>query len=287
MFCGSSAEDAADLVERARQDLPVVSVEPCHEIWRRRVERELGSGPVTPSFPPPNQPTAPSAPGDSRIHAPQEERSAVYDVIVIGARVAGAPTAMLLAKEGYTCLCVDRATFPSDTVSTHMITVEGSAQLKRWGLLDQVDATGCPPVTNIELDLDFERYGHFTLTGFPEPVDDGFAAIYAPKRTVLDKILVDAAAAAGAEVSEGFAVQEVLTDGDRVVGIRGKDATGREVTERARVVVGADGMRSVVARTVGRTGVPRRAAQGVRVLHLLGRRPAQGTGVLSPDPAGR
>jgi flavin-dependent dehydrogenase len=174
----------------------------------------------------------------------------MYDVIVIGARAAGSPTAMLLAGQGYRVLCVDRSTFPSDTVSTHMITVEGSARLRRWGLLDRVEATGCPPVTNIELDLDFPRYGHFTLKGFPEPVDEGFAAIYAPKRTVLDKILVDAAAESGAEVREGFSVQEVLVEEGRVVGIRGRGADGVSVVERAHVVVGADGWKSLVARTV-------------------------------------
>ncbi|MEU8238193.1 NAD(P)/FAD-dependent oxidoreductase [Actinoplanes missouriensis] len=175
----------------------------------------------------------------------------MYDAIVIGARVAGAPTAMLLARKGYRVLLLDRATFPSDTVSTHMITVEGSAQLRRWGLLGQVEASGCPPVTNIVLDLDFERYGHFALTGFPYPVDDGFAAIYAPKRTVLDKILVDAAAAAGVTVREGFTVREILTEDGRVVGVRGRGASGITVTERARIVVGADGLRSIVAETAG------------------------------------
>jgi flavin-dependent dehydrogenase len=174
----------------------------------------------------------------------------MYDAIVIGARVAGAPTAMLLARKGYRVLLLDRATFPSDTVSTHMITVEGSAQLRRWGLLGQVEASGCPPVTNIVLDLRFERYGHFTLTGFPYPVDDGFAALYAPKRTVLDKLLVDAAAAAGVTVRESFSVREVLTEGDRVVGVRGRGPSGIAVTERARIVIGADGLRSIVAETV-------------------------------------
>ncbi|MFK4089496.1 NAD(P)/FAD-dependent oxidoreductase [Kribbella sp. NPDC020789] len=175
----------------------------------------------------------------------------MYDAIVIGARVAGAPTAMLLAKKGYRVLLLDRATFPSDTVSTHMITVEGSAYLKRWGLLGQLEASGCPPVRNIVLDLDFPRYGHFTLTGFPYPDEDGFGAIYAPKRTVLDKMLVDAAAAAGAVVRQGFSVREVLMDGDRVIGVRGRGPSGITVTEYAKIVIGADGLRSVVAETVG------------------------------------
>lgn len=175
----------------------------------------------------------------------------MYDAIIIGARVAGASTAMLLARRGFKVLCVDRATFPSDTVSTHMITVGGSAQLRRWGLLDSIAATGCPAVTNIDLDLDFPRYGHFVLSGFPEPVDDGFSAIYAPKRTVLDKILVDAAAAAGAEIREGFVVSELVFDEHgAVTGVRGHDRTGRDVVEHARIIVGADGYRSLVARAV-------------------------------------
>jgi flavin-dependent dehydrogenase len=174
----------------------------------------------------------------------------MYDVIVIGARCAGSPTAMLLARQGYRVLLVDKATFPSDTMSTHMITVAGSAQLRRWGLLGQVAATNCPPITNIKLDLSFEEFGSFTLSGFPPPIDDGFAAIYAPKRIVLDKILVDAAASDGAEVRENFVVQELLMDGERVTGIRGQTNGGAIVTEKARIVVGADGMRSLVARSV-------------------------------------
>src|SRR4051794_35439432 len=161
----------------------------------------------------------------------------IYDAIIVGARCAGSPTAMLLAKKGYRVLLLDRATFPSDTVSTHMITVDGSAYLKRWGLLGQLEASGCPPVRNIVLDLDFPRYGHFKLTGFPYPDADGFGAIYAPKRTVLDKMLVDAASAAGVVVREGFSVREVLMDGDRVVGVRGKGSSGIMVTEHAKIVI--------------------------------------------------
>jgi flavin-dependent dehydrogenase len=174
----------------------------------------------------------------------------MYDVIVIGARCAGSPTAMLLAHKGYRVLLLDKATFPSETLSTHMITVAGSAQLRRWGLLDQVKATNCPPVTKIVLDVSFEQFGSFTLTGFPPPIDDGFAAIYAPKRTVLDKILVDAAVVAGAELREKFTVKELLMDGARVTGIRGHTPGSAMVIEEARLVVGADGMRSLVARSV-------------------------------------
>jgi monooxygenase len=173
----------------------------------------------------------------------------MYDAIIVGSRVAGAASALLLARRGLKVLCVDRASFPSDTISTHMISVAGCAQLRRWGLLDKVAATGCPSVTNIDLDVDFPRYGHFVLSGFPEKVDDGFAAIYAPKRTILDKLLVDEARASGAEVRENFVVQELLRENGVVVGIRGVTG-GRTVIERARIVVGADGINSLVAKSV-------------------------------------
>ena len=109
-----------------------------------------------------------------------------YDVVVIGARCAGSPTAMLLAQKGYRVLVVDRATFPSDTVSTHFIHPPGVAALSRWGLLDRVRATGCPPVTTYSFD-----FGPFKLAGSPRAFD-GNAQAYGPRRTVLDKILVDA-----------------------------------------------------------------------------------------------
>ena len=163
----------------------------------------------------------------------------VYDVIVVGARCAGAPLAMLLARRGLRTLLVDRATFPSDTLSTHVIHPPGVAALRRWGLLDQVVATGCPPVGRYSFD-----FGPVTLAGAPGTTEMPYA--YAPRRTLLDKILVDGAAAAGAEVREDFGVEELLTDDGRVTGIRGHNG----VTEQARVVVGADGRNSVVAKDV-------------------------------------
>lgn len=168
----------------------------------------------------------------------------MYDAIVVGARCAGSPTAMLLARKGYRVLLLDRVGFPSDTLSTHYIHQPGVARLARWGLLDKVVASNCPPARQIRLDL-----GPFALIGSPPPVD-GIDAAYAPRRTVLDQILVEAAAAAGAEVRENFSVQELLTDGERVTGIRGHAAGGAMVTEEARIVIGADGLRSLVARSV-------------------------------------
>ena len=121
-----------------------------------------------------------------------------YDAIVVGARCAGSPTAMLLARKGYRVLLVDRATFPSDTVSTHIVQPLGVAALARWGLLDRLVATGCPPIDTYAFD-----FGPFTIAGAPGTATAPVA--YCPRRTVLDKLLVDAAAEAGAEVREGFA----------------------------------------------------------------------------------
>lgn len=168
----------------------------------------------------------------------------MYDTIVVGARCAGSPTATLLARKGYRVLLVDKATFPSDTLSVHYIHQAGVARLARWGLLDSVAATGCPPVTRQQLDL-----GPFALVGAPPPID-GIATGYAPRRTVLDQILVSAAVAAGAELREQFSVKELVFEDGRVVGIRGRSRGGALVTERARLVVGADGLYSVVARAV-------------------------------------
>ncbi|HEU4334432.1 MAG TPA: FAD-dependent monooxygenase, partial [Candidatus Eisenbacteria bacterium] len=135
------------------------------------------------------------------------------------------------------------AAFPSDTVSTHLIHPPGVAALKRWGLLDRVVATGCPPIDTYAFD-----FGPFTLEGSPGTEEAPVS--YAPRRTRLDKILVDAASEAGAEVREEFTVEEVLVEEGRVTGIRGHSKGGAPVTERARVVVGADGLNSTLARAV-------------------------------------
>lgn len=167
-----------------------------------------------------------------------------YDAIVVGARCAGAPTAMLLARQGHRVLLVDRSTFPSDTLSTLVIQPNGVAALKRWGLFEEVASTGCPPIERYTFD-----FGPVVISGSPRPVDGNATAI-APRRTVLDKVLVDAAARAGVEVREGFTVDEVVIEDGAVVGIRGHADGGSEVVERAQVVIGADGHNSRVARAV-------------------------------------
>jgi flavin-dependent dehydrogenase len=167
-----------------------------------------------------------------------------YDAIVVGARCAGAPTARLLAEKGYQVLVVDRSSFPSDTLSTLVIHATGVAALRRWGLLDEVTATGCPPLDTYTFD-----FGPVVISGTPHP-HEGSSTAFAPRRTVLDKILLDAAARAGAEVRERFTVDDLLIEDGAVVGLRGRDATGSSVVERARVVIGADGWNSRVARAV-------------------------------------
>ena len=166
-----------------------------------------------------------------------------YDVIVVGARCAGSPTAMLLTRKGYRVLLVDRATFPSDTVSSHVVHPPGVAALQRWGLLDRLLATGCPPIDTYAF-----NFGPFTIEGSPGTTETPVA--YCPRRTVLDKLLVDAAAEAGAEIREGFIVEEMLFETAAVAGIKGRSRNGQPVTERARVVIGADGRHSRVAEAV-------------------------------------
>jgi flavin-dependent dehydrogenase len=169
-----------------------------------------------------------------------------YDAIVIGARCAGSPTAMLLARKGYRVLLLDKARFPSDTMSTHIVHAPGLAALERWGLLGRLVATRCPHFTRYSVD-----FGPLRIAGAPRPAD-GVSGAYAPRRTILDKLLVDAAVEAGAELREGFAVSELLFDGDRVTGIRGRTGGGGPlVTERASIVIGADGRHSLVAKAVG------------------------------------
>ena len=163
-----------------------------------------------------------------------------YDAIAVGARCAGASLAMLLARRGRRVLALDRAHFPSDTVSTHFLWPRTTAALARWGLLDALAATGCPLIETVNM-----HAGSVAFRGRPEPVD-GTAAMYCPRRTVLDKLLVDEAREAGAEVREGVLVREIIRDGDRIVGVRGEG-----VEERASVVVGADGMTSGIADAVG------------------------------------
>lgn len=169
----------------------------------------------------------------------------MYDVIVVGARCSGSPTAMLLAQRGYDVLLVDRATFPSDAVSTHYLHTPAVARLRRWGLLDELLASGCAPIRAITYGM-----GGIYLTGM-SPEWEGETWGIGPRRTVLDNVLLTAAGRAGAEVRQGYTVDGLVFDGDRVTGIRGHDRSGGSAVHTARLVIGADGVQSSVAAAVG------------------------------------
>ena len=163
-----------------------------------------------------------------------------YDAIIVGARCAGAATAMLLARKGHRVLLVDRARFPSEIPHGHFIHRDGPPRLARWGLLNRIVASGCPPVTSLTFDL-----GDFPLS--VQNVElDGIAWGYGPRRGPFDQILIDAATTAGAELRQGVAVDSVLMDEKRVVGVSVVGST--RIT--SRLTIGADGKHSRVAQAV-------------------------------------
>ncbi|WP_328523604.1 NAD(P)/FAD-dependent oxidoreductase [Kribbella sp. NBC_00359] len=165
-----------------------------------------------------------------------------YDVLVVGGRVAGASTAMLLARAGARVALVERSAYGSDTVSTHGLMRAGVMQLARWGLLDELAAAGTPPIRQTTFHYTDRESEQLALRS-----SGGVDALYAPRRSVLDRILADAAAEAGVEMWFRTPVTAVLRDGSgRVTGVRVQD---REL--RAGITVGADGIRSTVASAVG------------------------------------
>ena len=182
-----------------------------------------------------------------------------YDVLIVGARCAGAATAMLLARQGLRVLAIDRGRYGSDTVSTHALMRAGVLQLSRWGVLDAIKAAGTPAIRSTSF-----HYGDEVVAVPIKPQND-VDGLYAPRRTVIDRVLVDAARTAGAEFAfETKLVDLVRADNGRVCGVRIKDGQERERQVSAALVIGADGVRSTVARLVGaesyRTG---RHATGV------------------------
>jgi 2-polyprenyl-6-methoxyphenol hydroxylase-like FAD-dependent oxidoreductase len=141
-------------------------------------------------------------------------------------------------------LLVDKATFPSDTMRAHFLRGPAIVALARWGLLERVIATGCPPISFLVAD-----FGDGPLTQ-PASITESVETVYGPRRYLLDALLVEAASEAGAEVREAFTVDELLWDDGQVVGICGHARGGAPVTERARLVIGADGQHSQVAKAV-------------------------------------
>ena len=169
-----------------------------------------------------------------------------HDVVVVGARVAGSATAMLLARLGHDVVVVDQASFPSDTVSTHSMARSGMVQLRRWGLLNEVLDSGAPPIRQVT----FNAGGTSISRTIKEKAGVDF--LVAPRRYVLDTILATAAERAGAEVRPGVTVTGLQRDGHgQVAGVQGHDHTGARVEIGARHVIGADGLRSRVAELAG------------------------------------
>ena len=169
-----------------------------------------------------------------------------YDVIVVGARAAGAATAMLLARRGMRVLAVDRGGYGTDTLSTHALMRAGVLQLVRWGLLERLEAEGTPRVQRTVFHYEDE------VLDIPIKPRHGVPALFAPRRTVLDRILVDAAAEAGAEVRHRVRLEDLVGGDDgRVEGVHLQDEQGATRIVHSDLVIGADGLRSTVAALVG------------------------------------
>jgi len=169
-----------------------------------------------------------------------------FDVVVVGGRVAGASTALLLARAGVRVVLLDRGTYGSDTLSTHGLMRAGVLQLDRWGLLPRLIAAGTPAIRRTA----FHYADGETVEVSLRPTA-GVEALYAPRRLLLDRILVDAAVAAGVDVRHETTVTSLRCEDGRVVGVRARNRQGRELSMRAAVTVGADGVRSTVAAQAG------------------------------------
>ncbi|WP_353354438.1 FAD-dependent monooxygenase [Intrasporangium sp. DVR] len=171
-------------------------------------------------------------------------RTLSADVVVVGARVAGAAAATHLARAGHDVLVLDRAEFPSDTISTHVIARSGMVQLARLGVVEALVAGGAPPLRRVELT------SHVGTVSKDIRDRLGISFLLAPRRYALDAALQQAALAAGARLRQGCSVEGVIRDStDRVVGVRAHDGDG-PVDVLARHVVGADGLSSRIARSV-------------------------------------
>jgi len=214
-----------------------------------------------------------------RRRATTKKETAVYDVIIVGTRVAGAATALLLARRGLKVLAVDRATFPSDTLSTHQVQVPGCAALARWGLLDQVLAAGTPPTRTVRFDQGTAAFSA-SIREF-----EGVDLMCSPRRLLLDTILVDTARQAGAEVRDSFIAEELTRDATgTVTGLRGRTKGGPLVTEQARLTIGADGRHSLVARLTGAASYRTRPSRSMGCYTYWSGVPAQPGGQLYGRP---
>ncbi len=173
------------------------------------------------------------------------------DAVIVGARCAGSATATALARAGRSAVCIERAKFPADTLSTHLLFLGGVLELQRLGALDRVLALGPPRLP--EASMAWGR--HEIRTGYT-PVD-GVDYALCVRRPGLDAALVATAREAGAEIREGCQALGCVWDEGRMVGVRYRDADGIEREVRAPLVIGADGRKSLVAREAGVVETPR------------------------------
>jgi flavin-dependent dehydrogenase len=195
-----------------------------------------------------------------------------YDVVVVGGRVAGASTALLLARAGLRVAVLERSPAGSDTVSTHALMRAGVLQLSRWGVLPDLVAAGTPAIRRVAFHYADGAEASVTL----RPTS-GVDALYAPRRHLLDRVLVDAAAASGADVRHQTPVVGLLrADDSRVLGVRVPGAAGREIPIRAALTIGADGVGSLVARDVGAPFVSRGRAAGAFLYRYVDEVPSSG-----------
>ena len=195
-----------------------------------------------------------------------------YDVVVVGGRVAGASTALLLARAGAKVVLVDRGRRGSDTVSTHGLMRAGVLQLLRWGVLPEVIAAGTPPVRDVIFHYTDGEPVRVTLR--PSAAVD---ALYAPRRQLIDRLLVDAAAAAGAEVLHETTATELLRDPtDRIAGARVLRRRGGTADLHASFTVGADGIRSLVAEQAAAPMIRQGLAESAVIYRYLEGLPAEG-----------
>jgi 2-polyprenyl-6-methoxyphenol hydroxylase-like FAD-dependent oxidoreductase len=189
-----------------------------------------------------------------------------YDAVIVGARCAGAATAFLLARSGAKVLVVDRQTYGSDTMSTHALMRTAVMQLNRWGLAPDIAAAKTPAIRSTTF-----HYGDEAVQVDIKP-EHGVDCLLAPRRTVLDPLLVDTARDAGATVRHGVAVSGLqFASNGRVIGASLRDSNGECRTVRADIVIGADGRHSSVAQSVNsRVTVEGFNASGVVFGYFLG-----------------
>jgi 2-polyprenyl-6-methoxyphenol hydroxylase-like FAD-dependent oxidoreductase len=203
-----------------------------------------------------------------------------HDVVVVGARAAGAATALLLARLGHDVALVDRTTLPADTLSTHQIARPGVVQLRRWGLLQAVLDSGAPAIRQVS----FSSPGESVTRTVKHRA--GVDLLVAPRRYVLDTIVAEAATRAGARTRFGVTVSAVRRDdAGRAVGISGHDGTGRAIEIDARFVVGADGLGSRVARSVGAGMIEDRGHRGASQYAYFAGLPWRGIELVVADRA--